>query len=396
MISAENICYEKYQEELVALRRHFHQYPEISEQEYETAAYIENYLKELGLQPERVAKTGVVVMIWAPDEIRDTCETVAVRAETDAVFVEEKNDFTWKSKKTGVMHACGHDAIIACGLVLAKLCAENRNLLPVNVKLLFQPAEENGQGTRLFLEAGVMENPHVDRFVMFHFANDFQPGVEFKRGPSSAAIGSLILTIHGKASHMGNAAYGIDSILAASKVVDMIHRVNLEFQSDVPHVVGIGMIHGGKAKNVVAEQTILQGTIRSCSLSEYQRLRLLVIEELKKIEQETGTRIQIEIDENPIPPIVNHEEMVDLGLRAGKKVWGSECRLVNQLYLSGDSAAYYFNYAKGVFMVFTARKEHVENFPLHSGHFDFEEAALWKAAETLHRFVLECGNYEEK
>lgn len=388
MIFGEETYYKSFQEELVSLRRHFHQFPEVSEQEYQTAEYIEKYLRDLGLEPERVAKTGVVVMIWASKRVRDICETVAVRAETDAVYVKEKNDFPWKSQNSGVMHACGHDANIACGLVLAKLCVQSQELLPVNVKLLFQPAEENGQGTRLFLEEHVMENPHVDRFVMFHFANDFPAGVEFHRGPSSAAIGSVVLKIKGKASHLGNAATGIDSILAAAQVVQMVDRVNREFQSDVPHVVGIGMIHGGKAKNVVAEETILQGTIRSCSMSEYQRLRSILLEELEKIATETRTRIMADVDATPIPPIVNHDEMVDLGLAAGEKVWGKDCRLVTQLYLSGDSAAYYFDYAKGVFMVFTAKKEGVENHPLHSSYFDFDEKVLWKATETLHQFLM--------
>lgn len=386
MSYTETQNYEKYQEELVELRRYFHRYPEVSEQEYKTAEYVEKYLKALGLEPVRVAETGVVAMIWAPEEIRNQCKTVALRAEMDAVFVEEKNDFTWKSTQPGVMHACGHDAILACGLVFAKACVQHRENLPVNVKLLFQPAEENGQGTRRFLEENVMENPHVDYFIMFHFANDAVGGMEMQRGASSAAIGSILLTIKGKASHMGNAKTGIDSILAGADVVRMIHRVNEEFESDVPHVIGIGKFEGGKAKNVVAEETILQGTIRSCSIREYQRLRQIVTKEIKKIEQDTHTNIEIEIDEDPVPPIVNHPEMIDFGLKVGEEIWAEECRLVSQYYLSGDSAAYYFDHAKGIFMVFTAKKEG-ENYPLHSGWFDFDESVMWKVVETLHRFV---------
>lgn len=380
--------YKKYQEELVKLRRHFHQYPEVSEQEFKTAEYVEKYLKQLGLQPKRVAKTGVVVMIWAPETLRHQCETIAIRAEMDAVPVEEKNDVVWKSQNPGVMHACGHDAILACGLGLAKACVENQEVLKVNVKILFQPAEENGQGTKLFLAEQVMEKPHVDRFVMFHFANDVHPGVEFHRGASSAAIGSVVLTVKGKASHLGNAKTGIDSILAAAKIVEMIDHVNQTFLSSVPHIIAIGMIHGGTAKNVVAEETILQGTIRSCSISEYQRLRAITIDEIRKIEKETGTKITIQIDEDPIPPIVNDDEMVDLGMHVGTELWDENCRLVSEQYLSGDSASYYFDYAKGVFMVFTAKMVDRENFPLHSSYFDFDESVMWKAVETMHRFIM--------
>ena len=386
-MTSKTIDFKTYQPELVRLRRHFHQYPEVSEKEFQTSEYIYQYLLDLGLEPQYVAKTGVVAMIWAPEEIRDHCETVALRAEIDAVYVEELNDVSWKSVNQGVMHACGHDAIIACGLGFARACVENQGDLPVNVKLLFQPAEENGQGTRMFLEAGVMENPHVDRFIMFHFANDQKPGMEMNLGPSTAAIGSIIVTVKGKSSHWGNPAAGIDAILGAARAVEAIDRVNREFQSDVPHVAGIGMIHGGKAKNVIAHETTLQGTIRSCSLSEYRRLRSLLLDSLHQAEQETGTVFEIMIDEEPIPTIHNHPEMRDHGYKVGREIWGDDCRLVSNLFLSGDSAAYYFDYAKGVFMVFTAKIEGKKNYTLHSGKFDFDENVMWRTVESLYKFV---------
>ena len=389
MSTYTTIPYQSAQPELVQLRRLFHQYPEPSGQEYRTSRMVFYYLADLGLTPERVTETGVVAMVWAPKGIRDSCETIAIRAELDAVCVEEKTGVSWQSKNPGVMHACGHDAIIACGLVLAKFLVQYQALLPVNVKLLFQPAEENGQGTRQFLSAGVMENPHVDRFVMIHFANDHTPGVEMHRGPSSAAIGSIQLTVHGKSAHLADASYGIDSIYAAAKIVEEIHHIQDTFQSDVPHIVGIGTIQGGTAKNVVARQTTLTGTIRSCSRSEYHRLRSICMDSIRRIEKETGTRIDIQIEDHPVPPIMNHPEMVDHGLRVGQMIWGEDARITSELYLSGDSAAYYFDHAKGIFMVFTAHMEDRENHPLHSAHFDLDEGVFWKTVATLHQFILE-------
>ncbi len=115
------ISYLSYQEELVRLRRHFHTWPEVSMEEKETAKYVFEYMKDLDLEPQMIGENGVVVMVWAPEEIRDTCHTVAVRSEMDALFVQETNEVPWKSKKEGVMHACGHDGIVAAGLVLAKI-----------------------------------------------------------------------------------------------------------------------------------------------------------------------------------------------------------------------------------------------------------------------------------
>lgn len=383
------IPYENYQEELVKLRRHFHKYPELSLEEKETADYVYDYLEQLGLKPERPCEHGVTAVIWAAEEKRSGCGTVAVRAEMDALPVQEQNPVPWRSCRDGVMHACGHDGILAAGLVLAKICVEYRHLLPVNVKMIFQPAEENGQGTGMMLDAGVMEHPAVDKFLMYHYVNDAPLGMELHRGVSTAAIGSVWIRVRGKSAHWSSSGQGIDAICAAAKVVEAASELNRTFLSPWPFVVGIGMIQGGKAKNVVADEAILQGTIRTCDLGEYECLRNEFLDKIKEIEAVTHTQIEAEIDEEPIPPIVNDEGMVDQGLQVGEKVWGTDSRLVTQLYLSGDSAAYYFRYAKGLFLVFTAAKPGEENYPLHYGRFDFHEDILWRSVETIHRFLLE-------
>ncbi|MGN0322399.1 MAG: M20 family metallopeptidase [Oliverpabstia sp.] len=382
------IPYASYQEELVSLRRYFHIWPELSLEEEQTADYIYQYLQGLGLKPERVGQNGVVAMVWAPEEIRYHCETVAVRAEMDALPVQEENDVPWKSQYEGVMHACGHDGILAVGLVLAKICVRYQYQMPVNVKFIFQPAEENGKGTQMMLDAGVMENPHVSRFLMYHFVNDMPMGLEIHRGPSTAAIGSVQISVKGKAAHWSSSEQGIDAIYAAARIVEAFHDVNRTYKGKYPFIAGIGMMHGGKAKNVVANETVLQGTLRSTCIIQYGELRKILLQKMEEIARETGAQIVAEIDEDPIPPIFNDKEMTDLGIQVGRAVWGEDCRPVKQLYLSGDSAAYYFQKAKGLFMVFTAEKTGEENHPLHNGKFDFYEAVLWRAVETLHQFLL--------
>ena len=155
------------------------------------------------------------------------------------------------------------------------------------------------------------------------------------------------------------------------------------------------MMQGGTAKNVVAGEAVLSGTLRACYLEEYEKIRKIFINKIRQIEKETGTQIQAEIDEDPIPPIINDDDMVDLGLETGKQVWGEDCRLVTQLYLSGDSAAYYFRRARGIFMVFTAGKQEEENYPLHSGRFDIQEEILWKSVASLHRFLMRIDTLPE-
>lgn len=344
---SDKIAYEKYQEELIFLRRHFHAWPELSMEEKDTADYVEKYLREIGLEPKRIggkdtilldrvaarynvkqsslqeAKAfgdyGITAMVWAPEPVRNQCETVAVRAEMDALAVLEENDVSWKSQKEGVMHACGHDAVLATVLVLAKLCVEYRELLKVNIKFIFQPAEENGRGTLLMLGAGIMNDPPVKNLVLLHYVNDGPSGVELHRGASSAAIGSLSIKIKGKTSHWCTYDQGIDTILAAGDVLQSVKKINESYHSESPFIVGIGTINGGTAKNVVAGETVLEGSLRACRMKDYHRLRNMLLEEMERIEKETGTEIEIELDEIPIPPIMNDDRLVDLGLDAGKK-----------------------------------------------------------------------------
>lgn len=337
------LSYQSYQEELVRLRRHFHTWPEVSMEEKETAKYVFEYMKNLGLEPQMTGENGVVAMVWAPEVIREKCHTVAVRSEMDALPIQETREVPWKSKNQGVM-----------------------------------------------------ENPHVDEFVMYHYVNDAPLGMELHRGASTAAIGSVILKIQGKSVHWCSAQHGKDSIRAGAKIIEAAYEINESYQGKGPFIVGIGMFQSGTAKNVVAQEAVLSGTLRACYLEDYEKLRTLFLEKLAVIEKETGTKIEAEIDEEPIPPIINDDELVDLGLHTGKEIWGDDCRLVTQLYLSGDSAAYYFRRARGIFMVFTAEKPKEENYPLHNGQFDFSEDVLWKSVASLHQFILNMNNQWER
>ncbi len=386
-----DICYEDYQEELVRLRHHFHRNPELSMQEKETSQFVFQYLQDLGLDPVRVGCWGVTAMVWSRKPSDTPCRTVAVRAEMDALPLQEEGECQWRSQRDGVMHACGHDAILATALVLARICASSSRELPVNVKFLFQPAEENGEGTEMMLQAGVMEDPHVDDFLMFHYVNDAPAGLELHRGASSAAIGSVILEIRGKEAHWCSSQQGIDAIAAGGQILQEIADINRSYQSRYPFILGIGMAEGGRAKNIVAGNMKLQGTLRTCTLEDYGRLRSLLLERLAQVESRTGAAIRAEVDQEPIPPIVNDDVLVDLALETGRRIWGDNSSLTTQMFLSGDSAAYYFHHARGIFMVFTAAKEGQENYPLHSSRFDLEEETFWKALATLHQFLMDLG-----
>ncbi|MBT1173852.1 amidohydrolase [Bifidobacterium sp. MA2] len=391
--------YSPYEDELRTLRRHFHQWPELSLKERETSAYVERHLRDLGLEVRRVGEYGLTAMIWAPEPGEDEPggmerRTVLVRAEMDGIAVPDLTDRPWRSRHDGVSHACGHDGNIATLLVFARVCVEHRDELRVNVKLMFQQAEENGEGTALMLDAGVMRDPKVDWFVMIHYVNDAPDGMELHRGASSAAIGRMRLTVHGRSAHWGASGMGVDAIVAAARVVEAVHGVNGSYESvgGSPFIAGIGTVSGGTARNVIADEVTLEGTLRACRLDDYHRLRELLAGRCAAAVRGTGASVDVDIDDDPAPPIISDGELVDLGLEVGRTIWGSDCRLSDVEYLSGDSAARYFDYARGIFFVFTAGIPGEQAHSLHNGAFDFDDSMMWKAVACLHRFVLALGD----
>lgn len=174
--------FKNYHNEIVRLRRYFHSHPELSLKEYATADHIQKYLNKNAILTKRIGECGIIAVIYSEDP---NAKVIAVRAEMDAIAVREENDIEYKSLNKGVSHACGHDAIIACALVLAKICNENKSKLNNTIKFIFQPAEENGEGTDIMLNGGVMNSPDVDYFVMFHFVNDAPYGMEVQYGSAS-------------------------------------------------------------------------------------------------------------------------------------------------------------------------------------------------------------------
>lgn len=379
---------EKYQEELVNIRRHLHAFPELSLEEAQTSKYIYHYLTNLGLQVNKVGDYGLISTIYAPSQ---PAKTVAIRLEMDGVAVKEENEVAWKSQNEGVMHACGHDAIMACGMVLARLCSENREKLPVNVKFIFQQAEENGKGTQMMLDGGVMENPKVDDFILFHFVNDATSGIELHKGASSAAIGAVHIKITGKSTHWATQELGINAMEVATEVLYAIQTINQNYVSNSPFVLGVGLVQGGTARNVVAGEVEMQGTLRACRIKDYMNLKQELMLALEKIKRNTKALIEYEITPDPVPPIMNDDALVDLGLEVGQNIWNNHCQLTSTEYLSGDSAAYYLENCRGIYCIFTAKKENEEAYSLHNGKFDIDENVMGKALMFLYQFIDQLG-----
>lgn len=369
--------------EVIKIRRYLHKYPEISEKEYNTCKYIRNYLNNIGINNKVIGKTGVVGTLIKDEDF----PTVAIRAEIDALPINEENTFEYKSKNNGVMHACGHDGITAVVLGLAKLLSENKDKLSCNVKFIFEPAEEVGKGAKKLIEEKVLENPKVDNMIIFHFANSDTIGMEIQKDISTATIGRVSINILGKSSHWGDAKEGIDAISISGKVLNIIDKMNNSLKDKGPFILGIGMINGGVKNNIMADSVRLEGTLRAVGDDKFNYLLDYLEEKMKILSEESDAKIEVNL-ESKLPSVVNDYNLVQIGRKIGEDIFKERFVLGEKVYLAGDNAAYYFQKTPGIRMVFFAKRENEINYPLHNSKFDFNEDIFYYALSTIYQMVL--------
>ena len=369
--------------EVIKIRRYLHKYPEISEKEYNTCEYIRNYLNNIGINNKVIGKTGVVGTLIKDEDF----PTVAIRAEIDALPINEENTFEYKSKNNGVMHACSHDGITAVVLGLAKLLSENKDKLNCNVKFIFEPAEEVGKGAKKLIEEKVLEDPKVDNMIIFHFANSDTIGMEIQKHISTATIGRVSINILGKSSHWGDAKEGIDAISISGKVLNIIDKMNNSLKDKGPFILGIGMINGGVKNNIMADSVRLEGTLRAVGDDKFNYLLNYLKEKMKILSEESGAKIEVNL-ESKLPSVVNDYNLVQIGRKIGEDIFKERFVLGEKVYLAGDNAAYYFQKTPGIRMVFFAKKENEINYPLHNSKFDFNEDIFYYALSTIYQMVL--------
>ena len=369
--------------EVIKIRRYLHKYPEISEKEYNTCKYIRNYLNNIGIKNNVVGETGAVGTLIKDEDF----PTVAIRAEIDALPINEENTFEYKSKNNGVMHACSHDGITAVVLGLAKLLSENKDKLNCNVKFIFEPAEEVGKGAKKLIEEKVLEDPKVDNMIIFHFANSDTIGMEIQKDISTATIGRVSINILGKSSHWGDAKEGIDAISISGKVLNIIDKMNNSLKDKGPFILGIGMINGGVKNNIMADSVRLEGTLRAVGDDKFNYLLDYLEEKMKILSEESGAKIEVNL-ESKLPSVVNDYNLVQIGRKIGEDIFKERFVLGEKVYLAGDNAAYYFQKTPGIRMVFFAKKENEINYPLHNSKFDFNEDIFYYALSTIYQMVL--------
>lgn len=379
--------FSQYEEEVIRLRRHFHQYPELALQEFQTSAFIQKYLEELGYQVRHVPPTGLIAEHPC---MKNREKMVVLRAEMDALPVQELTGLAYASRNEGCMHACGHDGILAVALTLAKILSGQKDF-PVAVRFLFEPAEEIGEGTVRMLDGGALDKDKgrkADGFLMFHYACDQPLGMAVHKGQASAMIGKMEILIKGKSSHWCQAEKGIDSIYAAGLVVQKVHEISRDYVGKGPHVAGIGTIHGGEYPNIISDQVKLVGNIRACYREDFEQLKKALEQAFHKVEEVTGAQVCLSFPKDPVLPFANDPTLTAIAADTGRTIFGSRFLLEgeDELFLTGDNAYQYYQQTKGLFCVFLAAVPGEEH-PFHHPKFQIDERILLPSVQTLYEII---------
>lgn len=376
----------KYKKEIIALRREFHQYPEISWKEIRTSTRIEEELRKIGIDVKRVANTGIVGTIKG----NKNNKIVALRADMDALPIQEANDnILYKSKNDGVMHACGHDSHIAMLLVAAKILYELKDNLDGTVRLLFQPAEEIVQGAKKMLDEGVLDG--VSAVLGIHIWSQFPVGkVSLEEGPRLAAGDRFKITVKGKGSHGAVPHLGIDAIVAASAIVMNLQTiVSREINPIEPAVVSLGKINGGFNFNVICNEVVIEGTTRSFS----KEIQDSFPEIIKRIIDKTATAFNAgaELDYTVgSPPCINDAEISGIAKRSITKLYGDEVISPLEKTMATEDFSYFNHEVPGI-MAFLGggNKEKNCTYPQHHEKFDIDEDALPIGTSLYAQFALD-------
>lgn len=368
--------------ELIALRRDFHRHPELGYQEFRTSDIIADYLADLGLEVSRPAKTGVVGLLKGRG---GAGRTLLIRADMDALPIEEKTDLPFRSQNPGVMHACGHDGHSAIQLIVAKVLANHRDEMKGSVKFVFQPNEEEA-GALDMIKAGVLESPKVDAAMAIHLWSPIASGkIGLSEGPVLGTTEEFEIKIIGKSGHTSAPHTALDPILGAAKVIDGVQTlVTREFDPLQPIVIMFGKIHSGSARNVIPDSVELGGTIRFLFTDEMV-IKPVVLRAFERVVKGTCDSLNLSYELNFIPSnpsLVNDPAMVSLLKQAAGETYGEDNNIEIFRSLAGEDFAEFSQRVPSVMtFVGISNAEKKTNFPHHNSCFAIDEDVMKYAAE---------------
>ncbi len=359
---------ERIKDEIITWRRDFHMWPELGYEEERTSKIVGEHLREWGYSIRRVG-TGIIA------DIGKGTKTIALRADMDALPIQEENDVPYKSKIPGKMHACGHDAHTAMLLGTAKIIAAHKDELNGRVRLIFQPAEEGGNGAVRMIEGGALEG--VDAIFGFHVWMDLPSGIMgIRDGPFLAGAGVFEGRVLGKGGHGASPHEAIDPIpIAAEAILAFQTMVSRNVNPIETGVVSVTSIHGGTAFNVIPEEVGFRGTFRFFKPEIGELIQKRMEEILEGVTKAHRGKYELNIEELT-PPTINNPEMASFARKVAQK-YGLEYGEVRPT-MGAEDFAYYLQKVPGAFLALGIRNEEKGIiYPHHHPKFDVDEDVLY-------------------
>ncbi len=382
----------RIEQEIIGLRRNFHADPEMGFQEKRTASTISRYLSDLGVKVTGgIAGTGVSGLLEGTGPGR----TVMLRADMDALPLQERTGLEYSSRNKGVMHACGHDGHMAILLGTACVLSRFRQAFPGRVKLVFQPAEENLGGARLMIREGVLMNPVVDAAFGLHLINQIPCGyIGCRSGAIMAGMDTFTVRVLGKGGHSAMPEGGIDAIAMSGQVITQLYPTVSREIAPTPLIINIGTIRGGYAENIIADVVELSGTVRCLD----EEVRKTIQDRMKRVLSGITSRMKggFELDyREGYPVTANDEAMTRIVQKAAEKVVGPTQGFEVPASMASEDMSFYLREVPGAFFFVGAGITGIRNEPHHNPCFNIDERSLTIGVDMMVTIVLDYLNRSE-
>tara|TARA_B100000886_G_scaffold322497_1_gene265554 strand:+ start:1811 stop:2986 length:1176 start_codon:yes stop_codon:yes gene_type:complete len=365
---------ENFYKDTVKIRRHLHSYPELSFKEYETSEYIQQKLSAYGIPfTSGIVETGVVGLIKGK---KPNSKCIALRADIDALPIQELNDLDYTSKNTGVMHACGHDVHTASLLAVGRILNELKEEWVGTIKLIFQPGEEKlPGGASLMIAEGVLENPKVDKIIGQHVSPELESGIIGMRGGIfMASSDEIYINVIGKGGHAALPKGRVNPLLIASKIISALYE-RFDQVNDTPSVFSLGVIEGGTSGNIIPDIISLQGTFRAMNEEWRKEAHQIIRDICFSTAQEMSGKCDIEIKFG-YPFLKNDESFTELCFENAQKFIGTKNVIKIPKRMTAEDFSYYSHCVPACFYRLGVGKNNNERKHLHNAYFDVDESAL--------------------
>ena len=384
---AENI-----KDYIIEMRRHFHQNPELSLEEFETTKKIVNELEKMGIEVStfKDGLTGCIGTIKGAKEGK----TLLLRADIDALSVHEQTNLEFASRVDGKMHACGHDCHAAMLLGVAKILSEMKDKFSGNIKLFFQAAEEIGLGAKLSIEQGVMDN--VDACYGVHVTPRFEsPKINMQYGERMAATDVFKLTVEGTSSHGSSPHLGHDAIVASAAIITALQTIVSRINNPLkPAVVTIGTIKGGQRFNIIANEVIMEGNIRTFDEIFRKEIETHIREIAESVAKAHSCTAKLEYRYGTGVVLNKDKNLVDIAQNAVKKLYGEDSLVEMEKITGGEDFSLLMEKAPGIFGYIGTRNPKVPGSEKINHHecFTVDEDALIRGTAVAVQFALDYLN----